>query len=433
MTAEVAVMNKSGVALATDSAVTISHPTGSKIYNSVNKLFTLSKYHPVGIMIYGSASFMGVPWETIIKIYRKRLGDKEFATLKEYADDFISFLQGEHDVLFPVSEQIKQFKIIVSSYFNYLIRDLIEKRIQDIVGEAGEIEKGQTEEIVASIISENLADWEKQGSLPNVDEDKVKQFIQQHEELVQEIQGLAFSGYELSDESQAGLRQLISCLFTKRRFLSFIFSGIVIAGYGSTEPFPRLYSYLLEVLINGQLKYKEESSRSVEITFDNDVSIITFAQSEMVGTFIEGINPVYRETIGAYLDNLLNGYAESVLDIIPGLNAEDKTSLLERLKQENRKILEDFDKSMTGYQRENHSDPILINVSFLPKDELAKMAEALVNITSLKRRVSVEAETVGGPIDVAVISKGDGFIWIKRKHYFDAKENPYFFNNYFRE
>ncbi len=61
------------------------------------------------------------------------------------------------------------------------------------------------------------------------------------------------------------------------------------------------------------------------------------------------------------------------------------------------------------------------------------MAEALVNITSLKRRVSVEAETVGGPIDVAVISKGDGFIWIKRKHYFDAKENPYFFNNYFRE
>jgi hypothetical protein len=29
--------------------------------------------------------------------------------------------------------------------------------------------------------------------------------------------------------------------------------------------------------------------------------------------------------------------------------------------------------------------------------------------------VSLDAETVGGPIDVAVISKCDGFVWVKRK------------------
>jgi len=42
-------------------------------------------------------------------------------------------------------------------------------------------------------------------------------------------------------------------------------------------------------------------------------------------------------------------------------------------------------------------------------------------------------ETVGGPIDVAVISKGDGFVWIKRKHYFRPELNHCFFRNYFRE
>ncbi len=57
----------------------------------------------------------------------------------------------------------------------------------------------------------------------------------------------------------------------------------------------------------------------------------------------------------------------------------------------------------------------------------AAMAEALVNLTALKRRVSREAETVGGPIDVAVVSKGDGFIWIKRKHYFDPALNSGYF------
>jgi len=60
----------------------------------------------------------------------------------------------------------------------------------------------------------------------------------------------------------------------------------------------------------------------------------------------------------------------------------------------------------------------------LLKDELAAMAEALVNLTKFKRRVSTARETVGGPIDVAVITKGDGFVWVKRKHYFSPDLNP---------
>jgi hypothetical protein len=67
----------------------------------------------------------------------------------------------------------------------------------------------------------------------------------------------------------------------------------------------------------------------------------------------------------------------------------------------------------------------------LPKDELAAMAEALVNLTVFKHKVSMSAETVGGPIDVAVITKGDGLVWIKRKHYFSAELNHHFMINYY--
>ena len=56
--------------------------------------------------------------------------------------------------------------------------------------------------------------------------------------------------------------------------------------------------------------------------------------------------------------------------------------------------------------------------------ELAAMAEALVNLTKFRRRVTMERETVGGPIDVVVITKGDGFVWIRRKHYFASEYNP---------
>ena len=67
------------------------------------------------------------------------------------------------------------------------------------------------------------------------------------------------------------------------------------------------------------------------------------------------------------------------------------------------------------FKRENFIDPIVSIVEALPVNELAEMAEALLNITSLKRKMSISLETVGGPIDVAVITKGDGFIWVKRK------------------
>ena len=59
MTAEVAILNKIAVALAADSAITLG---GQKIYNSGNKLFALSKYQPVGIMVFGNAEFMMCTW-----------------------------------------------------------------------------------------------------------------------------------------------------------------------------------------------------------------------------------------------------------------------------------------------------------------------------------------------------------------------------------
>jgi len=49
----------------------------------------------------------------------------------------------------------------------------------------------------------------------------------------------------------------------------------------------------------------------------------------------------------------------------------------------------------------------------------------LVNLTSLKQRMNVQnVATVGGAIDVALISRGDGFVWLKRKHYFSSELNP---------
>lgn len=54
-------------------------------------------------------------------------------------------------------------------------------------------------------------------------------------------------------------------------------------------------------------------------------------------------------------------------------------------------------------------------VGALPTNELAEMAEMLVNMTSFKRKISESLETVSDPIDVAIITKNEGFTWVKHK------------------
>lgn len=97
-----------------------------------------------------------------------------------------------------------------------------------------------------------------------------------------------------------------------------------------------------------------------------------------------------------------------------GLSEERREELIEGYASRALELVrENHARELGEFQREKNVDPILNIVTMLPKDGLAAMAESLVNLTSFKRRVSEDAETVGGPIDLAVISRGDGFIWIK--------------------
>lgn len=108
MTAEIAILNSKAVALAADSAVTINY--GEKVYHSVDKLFELSHHHPVAIMFYGRDNFLGIPWETIIKIYRNQLQKKSFDTVKQYAENFFQFLR---EVKFDVTKNEKREMLFI--------------------------------------------------------------------------------------------------------------------------------------------------------------------------------------------------------------------------------------------------------------------------------------------------------------------------------
>jgi hypothetical protein len=209
-------------------------------------------------------------------------------------------------------------------------------------------------------------------------------------------------------------------------------SGIVVAGFGDDETFPSVVSLAVEGIANSILKYRIEEERCDSITLDSGSCIIPFAQQEMVVTFMEGVDPQYQQAMEMDLARIFAAYTKDVVESIDKLDKEEKKELLQKLKVVRIDILKRYREKLEEYRSSAYAQPIVSVVSVIPKSELATLAESLVHLTSLKRKVSMSAETVGGPIDVAVISKGDGLVWIKRKHYFSAELNNQFFANYYR-
>lgn len=427
MTAEIAIMNKEAIALASDSAVTMIEESGQKIFTSANKLFAMSKYHPVGIMVYGSAIFMGVPWETIIKIYRKKLGKKKFDTLKGYASGFIAFLDNGNP-LFSDSMQNKYLRDSVYGYFIF-IKETIIGRVHSIIDEKGEIEDNEIEDIISGIIKEHYDRWENAEMIPSIPERHAEDIISKDGKIIDKAIVDVFENLPLSKDNSDQLKKIAGSLFSKfpKGFQRGDSSGVVIAGFGEKDTFPSLVPSNIEGIVNNKLKYKFD--KCIKIGFETNASISYFAQGEMVHRFMEGIDPDLLKYIDGCFSEIFYKYPEIIIEKI-GKSANEKMIPIKKLKDMSNKIFKEYQDRVRNYRRKNYVEPIIRVVSMLPKDELAAMAESFVNLTSFKRKVTMESETVGGPIDVAVISKGDGFIWIKRKHYFKSELNPQFLANY---
>lgn len=60
----------------------------------------------------------------------------------------------------------------------------------------------------------------------------------------------------------------------------------------------------------------------------------------------------------------------------------------------------------------------------MPIQDAIDLAEFLVQTTMGFSRFTPGASTVGGPLEIAAITKHEGFKWVKRKHYYTPELNP---------
>ncbi len=399
MTAEVALLNRKAVALAADSAMTLGG--SGKIYPA-QKLFALPKGHAVGVMIYNNAEFMGIPWETLIKMYGSSLGGESRSTVEDYVEEFLEFIVAGR---FITAEQ--EFRNL---------REMVEGLLITIRDDATEQGNG-VDSLKARIerFRKRFQEAERARSMTN---DHVTKFLRKERSRLNERIEHIFDEFDPTAEIKRLVVNLVGDVL-KRNVPTPQYSGLVMAGFGREEFFPTMIAVNVEGTVGGRLKHR--GLHRTEIGRDGlNASIMPFAQREMVERFMEGVDPSFLEYVG---DTMSEASTQLTLETLKALGIKCTNEQEEAVRHAALEQTKEYLKQAEKFKEKEFVNPIMEIVGYLPQEELANMAEAMVNLTALKRRVSLEAETVGGPIDVAVITKGDGFTWIRRKNYFDPAIN----------
>lgn len=429
MTAVVGILNKHAVAIAADSAVTIGGNGGRKIFNKANKVFTLSKQHPVGIMIYNSASFMTTPWETIIKVYRKQLAGTSFSTLKEYEQNFIAFLR-EKNFYTDAEMQTAFLESFALDIINAIINDIALQN-KGLIENPSPESRQQFLALLEGQLDKLISHWGRLTEIcPEFLDYTIEMFNAYSEKIFVRINQLRFTdnGIVITPELLVKMKQAVYSILRAKEELT-NFTGLIFTGFGEDEIYPQLIPINISIVVDNRLRFYVNENRAASISNSNNGAVCPFAQTDVIDTILTGIDPSLDIIYLNNFDALFKRYNQAIIDSIGNTNP----LLTEQIQNlDTSAVVKEFSVLNEQIKRENHIMPLMNAVSNLAKEDLSEMAESLIYLTYLKRRITFAEESVGGPVDVAVISKGDGFVWIKRKHYFRPELNQHFFDNYFK-
>jgi hypothetical protein len=393
MTAQVAVLNTKGVALASDSAVTISDGNGpARSYPSAEKIFPVEEM-PLAVLHSGSAELQGVPWQILVEMWSQQREHVQRESMSTYADEFSAWLVGQPALVTQEAQD---------DFYRYLFRDFllaVRGRIRQELGAEQEMGPGYAEgaarESVNAIVEDYVRVLRERPVFPGmakVDAPALRRRLAA--ELKQELDWI-FDDTPRTAELDAQADVLAELLVT--RCESFASDAVLaFVGYGRDDYFPSVHRTTVSGILEGIVRVHGQSD--AEVTSRNRVSITPFGLTEAIQAFLRGTSPEYRtrahEVLADYVaEDAVKGPGEASERAHQRLDAE-------------------FDE----LEWKRFLGPMLDTVETFPMVEMLRLADSLVGLASLRQLIQGQS-SVGGPIDLAKVTKSGGFEWVRNKRH----------------
>lgn len=379
-------MNAGAVALAADSVATIAYgKSGVKHYQAATKVLGLHTEAPVAMLWYGSPDYVGMPWEVIVKEYRRAV-DTRYKYLKDYAESFFTYL-----------DQAVPAWTLTSSTDPPPAAVLLRPLLMKVEEATSTTPRNKITPVIEQIVDQWKRDLRPSARVLD------QATINDCPDLWNWLEQLLDQLDPLPNQSRSTLRDAARYTWSRLFAREPGHTGLVFAGFGDEEQLPSIIHYLVGLPV-GQHPRRRAAKRAT-ISSRHPAVVIPFAQNDQIRLFMEGLHP-----------NIQTWFASALSQLQEEYNLDPK--VVERLT---RRLADHIN---------NHGRPVVEAVRFLPKADLAECARTLIAFTAFRLRMSLADESVGEPIDVAVLSRGEGLVWVHRSHYFPPELNPGFFRRF---
>lgn len=412
MTAQIVVLNQRGASVASDSLVTFGRSDTLRTMNAADKMFDAGPGHSVAVLHSGAAQFMQIHFEVLIAQWRRSLGDP-LPTLSDYATSYCSWLV-EQKHLFGGEPQDAMFTWLLDDVYLSIHRELRRR----LTGDSLYDEPWDTIDVKAAVNSvvtaraETLAGGDM---LPGIDVDATAEWVLERTDRISASFDWIFNDVPRTEAADRILLEEIPLLVVTRAVPWEVDATVVFVGYGAHDTFPSYTSVIITGIINDTLMVRPFID--AQMTAQSRGIITTFGQDEAVQTFIRAYNYDFLSAAHKRLDSVLDDLLDSDT-VTPAEDAgdtEDDAGADSEEPKSRSAYHQELDDDFTNVSWEGFVKPMLDTVSVLSPSDMLRMAESLIGIQALRAATSTGLPSVGGPIDLALITRNEGVQWVRRK------------------
>ena len=383
------VVNRQGVALASDSALTVGGRIA--VFEHSQKIYQLSKKHRVAAIHSGNVNLFGVIDKILIEHFEKEYLDfkEEYSKLEDYVDAFIKYLESKKDYFKLDINEVKN----IESRVYHLIYDILDDVVENFECETVEEAVIEYEKRVKSISNDS---WSNPVNYIN---EKYKKYIKDELEEY-------FNMDNITKEEFDRVEKVIIENLTKFELDPL---RVVFIGYEKGNIFPSIIQTNIFEYVNGKITYVTQPKLSVSGEIENQMFQICLGECNAINSFTNDIADSIFESFFEEYDAYLSKVIEEDLESI---SVEQKDALQERLSiirnNVENAVMKDIDKSII------ENTEALRSVSV---DELVRFAENMVKMTMIQSEYNLASDyqgTVSGKVQSAYITAIKGFEWFSK-------------------
>ena len=391
MTSQIAISNQTGVVIASDTATSLSiEGTIQKTINDQQKIWPLWPNNTIAIITSGCTTINGIRKSILITEW-KRSSDKTFATVEECAKDFNSWLSSKNQPFNEDSEK-KVILELISSHVSKLQETIVESLKEAELYFSDSDSANQVKIIIDSLIAESA---EKLENLPrysvfNMDlsQKLIDELLEQIDSLVEEIMWDCLP----DSDSRRAIQQSLPRLLCTIQEIDDLDANFGFVGFGSKE----IFTAISRVSVRGYYCSSMQSVCVNDEAYDqtNPGEVALFAQTDAIRAFANGYHEDVLSQVSSFVIDKLSEHIEDIDKIV--------------------EITSEINELIRDYAVDNFTTPLLATIGNLNLYDLAKLADSLIGMQSIKSAASPRPATVGGLIEILLIDREHGFRWFRK-------------------